>query len=154
MTRIDFYILQDVNLGAQHRFACRLAAQALAGGKTTDGSQPVILHTADEQTAREVDELLWHYPDRRFVPHAVAGDPSAGSAPVLITWQEPPAFDGVLFNLTSEVPHFFNRFHRVVEVVVQDQLDAGRERYRFYRHRGYPLYDHKLDEWETEIQAS
>lgn len=147
MTRIDFYILQDVNQGAQHRFACRLAAQALGS------SQPVVLHTADEQMARDLDELLWHYPDRRFVPHAIAGDPAAKHAPVLITWQEPPGFDGVLFNLTAEVPHFFNRFHRVVEVVVQDHLDAGRERYRFYRHRGYPLYDHKLDEWETETQA-
>lgn len=148
MTRIDFYILQDVNLGAAHRFVCRLAAQAVGNG------QPVVLHTADEQTAREVDELLWHYPDRRFVPHALAGDPSAANAPVIITWQEPPAFDGVLFNLTADVPHFFNRFHRVVEVVVQDHLDAGRERYRFYRHRGYPLYDHKMDEWETETQPS
>jgi len=148
MTRIDFYILQDVNLGAAHRFACRLAAQALGSG------QPVVLQTADEATAREVDELLWHYPDRRFVPHAIAGEPTAPDAPVLISWQEPPAFDGVLFNLTPEVPHFFNRFHRVVEVVVQDQLDAGRERYRFYRHRGYPLYDHKMDEWESESPAS
>lgn len=147
MTRIDFYILQDVNVAAQHRFACRLASQAVSSG------QPVVLHAADEQLAREMDELLWHYPDRRFVPHALAGDPRAAAAPVLITWQDPPAFDGILFNLTPEVPHFFNRFHRVVEVVVQDQLEVGRERYRFYRHRGYPLYDHKMDDWETEPQS-
>ncbi len=147
MTRIDFYILQDVNVSARQRFACRLAAQALGQG------QPVVLHAEDEPSAREMDELLWHYPDRRFVPHAMAGDPGSQGVPVLITWQEPATFDGVLFNLTSEVPHFFNRFHRVVEVVVQDHLAAGRERYRFYRHRGYPLYDHRMDEWETSSAA-
>lgn len=144
MTRIDFYILQDVNLAAQHRFACRLAAKALGSG------QPIVLHTTDEAMAREVDELLWHYPDKRFLPHAVQGEESAGQAPLLITWQEPGAYDGVLFNLSSRVPDFFNRFHRVVEVVVDENRSQGRERYRFYRHRGYPLYDHQMDEWESE----
>ncbi|MGD8416104.1 MAG: DNA polymerase III subunit chi [Pseudomonadales bacterium] len=144
MTRIDFYILQDVNQAAQYRFACRLAAKAIAGG------QPAVLHARDEASARELDELLWHYPDRRFLPHAVAGDAGDAHAPLLVTWQDPPGFDGVLFNLTPDVPHFFNRFHRVVEVVVQSELDQGRERYRFYRHRGYPLYDHQMDDWETQ----
>ena len=154
MTRIDFYILQDVALPAMQRFACRLAAKAISSG------QPVVMHAADESSAREVDELLWHYPDRRFLPHAVQGEqansgPGAGSAtaPLLITWQEPSDFDGVLFNLTPEVPDFFNRFHRVVEVVVGETRDQGRDRYKFYRHRGYPLYDHQIDEWETEQRA-
>jgi DNA polymerase-3 subunit chi len=144
MTRIDFYILEDVHLTAQHRFACRLAAKALSGS-----NQPVILHTGDEQTARTLDELLWDYPDKRFVPHTLQGNGSGQDSEVLITWQEPPHFDGVLVNLAPEVPEFFNRFHRVAEVIVGEIRDQGRERYRFYRHRGYPLYDHKMAEWET-----
>ncbi len=144
MTRIDFYILQDVNRTAQHRFACRLAARALAG------DQRVVMHAGDEDTARTMDELLWHYPANRFLPHAVAGDGDEKTAPLLITWQEPPGFEGVLFNLGNTVPDFFNRFQRVVEVVVGESRDAGRDRYRFYRHRGYPLYDHHMDDWESD----
>lgn len=144
MTRIDFYILEDVNLTAQYRFACRLAAKALAGS-----GQKVVVHAEDEATARRIDELLWDYPDKRFVPHALHGMPQAPAADVLITWQEPPHFDGVLVNLAPGVPEFFNRFHRVAEVVVGENRDQGRERYRFYRHRGYPLYDHRMKEWET-----
>ncbi len=144
MTRIDFYILEDVNLAAQHRFACRLAAKALAAN-----GQKVVVHAQDEPTARQIDELLWDYPDRRFVPHALQGTPEAQANDVLITWQEPPHFDGVLVNLAAGVPEFFNRFHRVAEVVVGENRDQGRERYRFYRHRGYPLYDHRMKEWET-----
>ena len=144
MTRIDFYILQDVQLAAQHRFACRLAAKAMHQG------QSVVLHTGNETLAREVDELLWHYPDRRFLPHALQNDDAAARAPVLISWEAPDAYDGVLVNLSPEVPDFFNRFQRVAEVVVGETRDAGRERFRFYRHRGYPLYDHQLDDWETE----
>ncbi len=144
MTRIDFYILKDVQLAAQHRFACRLTAKALHQG------QSVVLHTGSEAEAREVDELLWHYPDRRFLPHAVQGDRGAAKAPVLISWETPESYDGVLVNLSGAVPDFFNRFQRVAEVVVEETREAGRERFRFYRHRGYPLYDHQLDEWETE----
>jgi DNA polymerase-3 subunit chi len=144
MTRIDFYILEDVNLAAQYRFACRLATKALSGS-----SERVVVHASDERTARHLDELLWDYPDRRFVPHALQGTGAAQDTEVLITWQEPPHFDGVLVNLAHEVPEFFNRFHRVAEVVVGETRDQGRERYRFYRHRGYPLYDHKLKDWEA-----
>lgn len=148
MTRIDFYILKDVAVPAMHRFACRLAGKAMSSG------QPVIMHAADEAAARELDELLWHYPDRRFLPHALQGEPTAGHAPLLVTWQPPERYDGILFNLTDQVPDFFNRFHRVVEVVVEETRDAGRERYRFYRHRGYPLYDHQMEDWETEQRSA
>ena len=145
MTRIDFYILEDVARAALNRFACRLTSRVLAGGHR------VVLHTADEPAARELDELLWHYPDRRFIPHSLAGEGS--EAPVTVTWNEPDAYDGVLFNLTPEVPGFFSRYQRVVEIVVGETRDEGRERYRFYRHRGYPLFDHQLSDWETESQA-
>ena len=42
------------------------------------------------------------------------------------------------------------RFDRVAEVVVQDIRDEGRDRYKFYRDRGFPLHHHELDEWETD----
>jgi DNA polymerase-3 subunit chi len=145
VTRIDFYILQDVHLTAQRRFACRLASRAL-GGKSPER---VVLHLADEPAARELDELLWHYPDKRFVPHSLQGTSGEKDAQVLVSWQEPPHFDGVLVNLSTQVPDFFTRFQRVMEVVVGETRDQGRERYRFYRHRGYPLYDHKMEDWET-----
>jgi DNA polymerase-3 subunit chi len=142
MTRIDFYILQDVTLPAQNRFACRLAAKVVGAG------EQALIYTTSEAEAREIDELLWHYPDRRFVPHDLAGDES--HAPLTVSWSEPARFDGVLINLSDSVPGFFNRFHRVAEVIVGETRDTGRERYRFYRHRGYPLYDHHLDDWESE----
>ena len=116
-----------MHLAAQRRFACRLATRAL-GGKS---SERVVLHTTDEDAARELDDLLWHYPDKRFVPHNLQGSGGEKEAQVLISWQEPAHFDGVLINLSAEVPDFFTRFHRVMEVVVGETRDQGRERYRF-----------------------
>jgi DNA polymerase-3 subunit chi len=142
MTRVDFYVLQDVDHQAAHRFACRLAVKAMSTG------HPVHVHTDGQDMARDLDELLWHYPEHRFVPHA-REDQLPGTAPVVIGWSAPPTPDGLLINLASTVPTFFGRFERVAEIVVQARRDIGRERYRFYRDRGYPLFHHELDEWET-----
>jgi DNA polymerase-3 subunit chi len=44
------------------------------------------------------------------------------------------------------VPPFFSRFHRVAELVDGDeeQRRQSRERYRFYRDRGYALENHPI----------
>lgn len=144
MTRIDFYILQDVDMDAACRFACRLAAKALGGGV------PVHLHVDDGAAAADLDELLWNYPANRFIPHARQDYPgTATAAPVMVGWQPPAEPDGVLVNLSAEVPEFFGRFERVAEIIVDANRAAGRQRYRFYRDRGYPLFKHDLDEWEA-----
>lgn len=145
MTRIDFYILQDVDMDAACRFACRLAAKALGGGL------PVHLHVDDGAAAAELDELLWSYPAHRFIPHACQDDADTAPAapPVVIGWQPPAEPEGVLVNLSAEVPAFFGRFERVAEVIVGANRAAGRQRYRFYRDRGYPLFKHDLDDWEA-----
>lgn len=154
MTRIDFYILQDVELDAMHRFACRLATKAMSNGNE------VHIHAADSEAAQAVDDLLWIYPEQRFVPHVLHHCPQTqgpqtqapakkSSAPVNIGWEEPNHVDDVLINLSGEVPGFFGRFDRVAEIVVRSTRDAGRDRYKFYRDRGFPLFHHELDDWET-----
>lgn len=151
MTRIDFYILEDVELDAMQRFACRLATKVVSSG------HDVHIHTSDAASAGAVDELLWEYPEQRFIPHAVVDGATAAPAstnsstkiPVTVGWDEPVGVDGVLINLGGDIPGFFGRFDRVAEIVVRATRDQGRERYRFYRDRGYPLFDHKLDDWES-----
>ena len=54
----------------------------------------------------------------------------------------------MLINLGLAPPPFFSRFERLAEIVGVDPADAeaGRERYRFYRERGYELRTHSLGE--------
>lgn len=143
MTRVDFYVLQDVDLAAAGRFACRLAAKAISSG------HQVHIHAGGPERAAEIDELLWHYPENRFLPHAREDDDTARRAPLVVGWSAPQRPDGVLINLAADVPTFFGRFDRVAEIVVEENRDAGRARYRFYRDRGFPLHDHHLDDWES-----
>jgi DNA polymerase-3 subunit chi len=61
--------------------------------------------------------------------------------------EEPPtSHHGVLINLGEDVPVYFSRFERVLEIVPSqdDARASSRARFKFYRDRGYPLETHEL----------
>jgi DNA polymerase III subunit chi len=141
MTRIDFYVLEPGHSGNRFTLACRLVEKIL--------QQPrrIYLHTAGEAEARALDRLLWTFRDGSFLPHGLAGQVAAELNPILVGWGEDPGAESdVLINLGDQVPQFFSRFDRVAECIDQDPRGraAGRERFRFYRDRGYPLQTHKV----------
>jgi DNA polymerase-3 subunit chi len=137
LTRIDFYLGADDRL----RVACRLAAKALAQ------QLRVLVYAPDGDTAAAIDRLLWTTPAIGFVPHVMAGHRLAAETPVVIArGVEDTAHDEVLVNLAAEWPPAFARFRRLVEIVARDEDDkrAARDRYRFYRDRGYEIHTHRL----------
>jgi DNA polymerase-3 subunit chi len=137
MTRIDFYLDADVRV----QVACRVAAKALAQARK------VVIYAPDGETARAVDRLLWTTPAIAFVPHVMADHKLAAETPVVIARDaETLTHDDVLVNLDRGEPAAFARFHRLVEIVGRDEDDkqAARSRYRFYRDRGYEIHTHKL----------
>lgn len=141
MTRVDFYILPDVDEAARRRFTCRLAHRAATSGKR-------VHIRADEAAAVDLDELLWEYPPDRFLPHARIGNAS-GKEPVTVgNGEDEPTHDDVLINLAGDIPGFFARFERVSEIVLSSDRGQGRDKYRRYREGGYPLFHHELDDWE------
>ena len=145
MTRVDFYLLPDVEAEAKLRFACRIAHKAALGGSR------IHVHTGSEAQSRELDAVMWSYPADHFLPHEVvdADDTLVVKAPVSIGLADPqPAEDEVLVNVADAIPEFFGRFERVVEIVLGPERESGRDRYRHYRDRGYPLFHHELDNWE------
>ena len=142
MTKVDFYLLSTAGAESRERTACRLAEKAWRLGHR------VYLLVPDQTTALEMDELLWTFSQGSFVPHAVLTDNAdADTHPVLIGHAEPPAaLNDVLVSLAREVPPWFSRFARVAELVgaADDDKARARERFRFYRERGYPLDTHNL----------
>jgi DNA polymerase III subunit chi len=144
-TRIDFYVLPDVDEHARTRFTCRLAYKAAAAGLR------VHVHTESARASADLDTLMWAYPSHQFLPHAIHDGVSAIAAPVTIG-HAPPASGRaqLLVNLGSEIPPFFGQFDRVAEIVVEHQRARMREHYRYYRQRGFALYHHELDQWEEQ----
>lgn len=137
MTRIDFYTKVDNKL----RFAGKLCAKAL-GQKLR-----VNVYVPDPALAERFDRLLWSDSALSFIPHCRAEDALATETPILIHTQEGALLDdALLINLDQAWPPFFSRFERVIEIVGTEPEDAAaaRERFRFYRDRGYAMQTHDM----------
>jgi DNA polymerase III subunit chi len=137
VTTIDFYF------NAEDRFqvACRLAGKVVAQKKR------MLIYAPEPEAASRIDKMLWTWPAIGFVPHCALHDPLAGETPVLIApeLEEAPQCE-LLLNLGAATPPHFERFERLLEIVAAEEAErhAGRERYRFYQARGYPISNHDL----------
>ena len=141
MTRIDFYILEQTAADNHLLFTCRLAEKIYSQG------QRLYIHSSSEQQAAKLDDLLWSFRQGSFIPHGLYKNGQPAELPIHIGHDaEPEAGMDALINLCQEVPAFFSRFPRVAEVIEPGEpgKQAGRERYRFYRDRGYPLESHTI----------
>ena len=141
MTRVDFYLLNDMT-GSKLLLVCRLADKAYRLGHHS------YILTADAAEAAALDALLWTFAAGSFVPHSVyQTEAEVPAQPVLIGHAPPPAaWHQLLISLSPQVADFFSRFTRVAEIVggTADEKAAARERFRFYRERGYTLETHTI----------
>ena len=143
--QVDFYVRAETSPDALENFACRLVETVWQRG------HHVLVVAASDAAARRLDDLLWTFRDESFVPHRriSASDPAvteAASEPVIVT--TPGMWQGecdVLVNLTPSVPEEAARAARIAEIVPAGGpgRDAGRERYRAYRSRGFDLKTHR-----------
>ncbi len=143
MTRVDFYVLPDDSDANRVDMVCRLAEKAYRQSKR------VYIHTDDAAMAALIDDALWHFREESFVPHSTVTPeiPAMLAEPVEIGFHaNPETSHAVLINVGQEVPPFFSRFERTLEVVNQHESvrSTGRTRYSFYQQRGYPLQHHKI----------
>jgi len=135
--RVDFYVLDTAEERALLLMACRLVEKAYLAEQT------VYVHCDDAAAAAALDDLLWTYSDRSFVPHALAG--VDGSAPVRIGSAEPVAAQ-VLVQLACVAPAFYASYERIADFVDADpkRRDDGRRRFAWYRDQGVRPETHKV----------
>ena len=137
LTQVDFYQIESSE--STLVFACRLIE------KVYRLKYKIHVHTASNDEAVMLDDLLWTFKPESFIPHERYG--SVLAAPIQICHQADPVLhQDVLINLSASIPDFFSRFKRVAEIVPQEaeRRDSARESFRFYKERGYPLNYHKM----------
>ena len=135
MTKVTFY--KVANTAPTLKFVCQLIKKAFAT------QQQVLCLVDDDQTAEQLDQLLWEFEAETFVPHGMDID----QQPVAISSvAEPGEHHQILINLQAEIPAWFSRFERVIELVQPESNDeqAKRENFKFYKERGYALDFHDL----------
>lgn len=140
MTRVSFYVLKGQQEQARQLFACRLVEKAYKLG------HEVFIHTRDAEHSEQLNQALWSFRADSFVPHQLVGE-NHPQTPVLISHDTPPPrLMNLLINLDEQQPMFFSQFERVAELINDQETIklAGRERYQFYKQRGYELETFKI----------
>ena len=140
MTEVWFYVTEDASAPARALLLKRLLERARGSGRR------LYIHTTDAGAAEKLDAWLWQ-PPVAFLPHGRSGDPGAAQQPVVIGHGDDPGdHHDMLVNLGDDVPDFFSRFQRVVELVGGGDNDRviSRERWKLYRSRGYQVTKHEL----------
>jgi DNA polymerase-3 subunit chi len=135
VTKVTFYKL--ANTAPALKFVCQLIKKACAA------KQQVLCLVADDQTAEQLDQLLWEFESEAFIPHGIGVE----QQPVAISSiAEPGEHHQLLINLQAEIPTWFSRFERVIELVKpeSEHEQVKRENFRFYKERGYALDFHDL----------
>lgn len=143
MNRVDFYVLSESSPDARLRFACRLAEKAYDLGKR------IYIQTQSLPEAQRLDDLLWTFNERSFLPHELSNGsaPSHPKTAILIGAGTAPATHReLLINLTNVLPAELESYERIAEVVDGDveRKQLSRERFRTYRERGYTLESHNI----------
>jgi DNA polymerase-3 subunit chi len=145
--RVDFYVLDGKAPRERLAFACRLAEKAYL----RDMSVVMLGETGAD--AEALDDLLWTFSERSFVPHELRRsapiEPQPRPAPVQVT-ADLDCVDvaDLLVNLSPRLPGGMARFKRIAEVIDgdDDRRRLGRERFKAYRDLKLAVETHRLDE--------
>ncbi len=140
--RVDFYLLKSEQSDDRWLVTCRLIEKAYAKGHR------VYVHCANQHDAERIDELLWTYKADSFIPHNLQGEGPEPPPPVQIGFaKEPRGFNDILINLAEDVPVFFVKFKRIIELVsnIDSEKELSRAHYRSYRAKGCELNTHEIE---------
>jgi len=133
--KVDFYLLAAAEPRARLVTLCRLAEKAFEQGLK------VAVRTSSPGETAEVDDLLWTFADRSFVPHGVwPAEPEFAAATAVLIGSSalPDTHRDVLFNLAPDAPADVSGYARICEVVGGDEesRQRARQRWRAYRDAG------------------
>ena len=151
--RVDFYVLKSAAAKQRWVVACRLAEKAYLRDLS------IVIANDTLADAQALDDLLWTFNERSFIPHKVCTDehPMDPATKVHLAVLPGAAFAAspaalpaadLLVNLTAHLPAHWELYPRIVEIIDADEerRRLGRERFKTYRDLKVTLETHQLDE--------
>ena len=147
MTRVDFYY----NVSDQLIFAYRIVRKVFYDSKVKV-DMPLIVKCCNEYQLNTFDDLLYSFSHNDFIPHVKDLDKLQSKTPIILV-KEPwclskKIYPSIFLNLGLNIDNYFSAFDRVIEIISNNEKDKkiGREKYSFYKTRGYKIFNHDIGE--------
>ena len=131
-------------------FASRIARK-LHYERVISVKQPLVIRCKNQSHCEDVVYSIHNFSKKDFLPCAEFSDKRADLFPIILsTVSEMPLWADdiiVLLNLDTKIEMTFSSYCRVIEIVDQTELNRqkGRERYKYYKERGYEIFGHRFD---------
>jgi DNA polymerase-3 subunit chi len=142
--RVDFYVLKSAAAPQRLAFACRLTEKAYL----RDLRVVIVNDTLAE--AQALDDLLWTFNERSFIPHQICLDESSvdPATKVHLTVEPGTVAADLLVNLGARLPAQWEKYTRIAEIIDADdeRRRLGRERFKSYRELKVTLETHQFDD--------
>jgi DNA polymerase-3 subunit chi len=141
--RVDFYVLKSAAAQQRWVFACRLTEKAYLRDLR------VVIVNDSPADARVLDDMLWTFNERSFIPHQIcleAQAPDPATKVYLTTMPAATPAADLLVNLTDRLPEQWERFARIAEIIDADdeRRRLGRERFKSYRDLKVVMETHQI----------
>lgn len=134
MSQVGFYHLTRMPL---QRALPKLLEKALSAGHRA------VLISASEERLDALNELLWTYEERSWLPHGGPANGHEAEQPIYLTLDEVnPNGADVLVQIDGVEPAFIGDFARVVDIFDgrdEAQVAAARRRWKAYSAAGHEL---------------
>ena len=131
---VQFYHLTTTRLD---RALPKLLEKAVAGGYR------VLLLTASEEQAEQLNQLLWTYDTGGFLPHGTMASGQPEKQPILIsTGFDAPNQANLLAVTNGAMPPEPERFERILDIFDGSDAEAvihARTRWKQYKDRGHAI---------------
>lgn len=101
----------------------------------------------DEAQCRELDELLWHFDPKSFLPHGTSNDALPAKQPILISTSTENInqaslvviVNGAMLHDALQEQQHITRVFDIFDGADEDQVAAARTRWKSYMDEGYGL---------------
>lgn len=148
MTEIRFYHIQKKSAEAT---VSDLAERALTRG------HKILIRLRDEAETNRLNDFLWTHKPESFLPHGIEGEGNEELQPVLLTTTNSNLNNAdTVFLMPGAESTGIETFKLVCDILDgrdEDQIAAGRSRYRDWKAQGYAISYWQQDDagkWEQK----
>jgi len=149
VARVDFHS----QVGDKLTYTCRLVRKIFSLASESEPLKKIVI-VGSSADIDQLNQMLWSFSAEEFLPHGLIDDESAEFTPILLSeaydelqFQNIPHQDVFIHlgqDFLEDIEKNTDRFDRVIEVVSLEEQEvlAGRQRYRQYRSMGLELFNH------------